>query len=170
MEGISPNLSMNNVDPLTERVLGFFVAKKLLRVPGVRPFPNTKLHVKDVLRVAEEVSPRIIEVLPAALIRFPKTFLHKEDLPENIKEVVSAITRGETEHPGIEGFRYADMKRWAEKELPDGRTKPVYQRKKMASFRLNGETLHMIDELSQEYGTSKGEVIEKAISHLSAES
>ena len=78
-----------------EDILGFFVGKGLLTDPNVEARPSVVLDIKHVLKAAEEVEPRILEVLPAALLHFPRSFKNKRALPKEFLSLLEAIkTRG----------------------------------------------------------------------------
>lgn len=64
-------------DPRTRKVLGFLVAKRLLFAPGITPLPRVRLSLDDVHYVARYIEPRVNDVLPEALLRFPKSFYQK---------------------------------------------------------------------------------------------
>ena len=60
---------------------------------------------------AGEVEPRILELLPALLIKKPSFFEERTTLPDDLAQVVRALRRGEVpaEFRGIPG---ADLARW----------------------------------------------------------
>lgn len=101
-------------EELERRVLGFFVAKGLLIDPLTHPLPRVKLDIRDVIQVADKVEPRVFEVLPAALIHFPESFMNLEALPAELAELVDAVRRGEERTDAYKGIHYRDMKRWAD--------------------------------------------------------
>ena len=90
----------------TNRILGFLVAKGLLIAPGVKPYPTVKLTIPDVLEAAELDEPRILEVLPAALLSFPKSFLHFEALPEELQVIIQHISN-RSNYGVLPAFRFS---------------------------------------------------------------
>lgn len=144
--------------------MGFFTAKRLLIGAQFKQRTGAKLLVEDVLWVAENVEPRVYEVLPAALIRFPKTFIGKGQLPKVVKRVVAAIERNEQDHPGYFGFEYCKMLHWANKPLPDKRTVPVIERKKNKTFRFSPIVLTAMKTLAEKSGLSETALIEQLVS------
>jgi len=103
-------------DRVSKRVLGFLAAKGLLIVPGIVPLPRIKLTVKDAVHVAQHVEPRILEVLPAAVIHFPDSFQGMEALPAELDEIIRAIREGREHHRDFRGIEYRRMKKWADKK------------------------------------------------------
>jgi hypothetical protein len=147
----------------TNRILGFLVAKGLLIAPGVKPYPTVKLTIPDVLEAAELDEPRILEVLPAALLSFPKSFLHFEALPEELQVIIQHIKAGKLVGPDYRGIRYKDMKRWANMKLPDGRTKRVSEKKIGKNYRFSPETVHKLKQLREAKPATETEIIENLI-------
>lgn len=131
-------------DARYHNVIGFLAAKGLLYAPGVEPRKSAKLPLSDVLWVAENAEPRVLEVLPAALLHFPRCFNEREKLPPDIQAVIAALTSGATDHPPCRGIPFHKIKFWANKQLPDRRVKPLSQRKIMRSFRLSPDVIAQI--------------------------
>ena len=104
-------------DQRFKKVLGFFVAKGLLFTKAVEPQPTVKLDVADVLWVGEHIEPRVFEVLPAALLHFPKTFLHQEKLSDEFVGIIERIKKDVKEGPDFQGISYLKMRHWARKRL-----------------------------------------------------
>jgi hypothetical protein len=145
------------------RVIGFLVAKGLLIDPRANPLPLVKLTPEEVLWVAENVEPRVLEVLPAALLHFPRSFLHWDRYPKEIQSAAAAIRKGDVRHPNVFGLKFADMKRWAELELTDRRTKPVSQKRVMRAFRLRPETITKLSRAAAKHGITETELLERAV-------
>ena len=97
------------------RVLGFLAAKGLLVIPGILPCHRARLSIEDVLHVARRVEPRVFEVFPAAYLRYPKSFLHINKIPVELRNIIRAIRLGEKECDGFAGIEYTRMKRWADR-------------------------------------------------------
>lgn len=150
-------------DARAQRVIGFLAAKKLLITDQFNLWPNTKIRVEDALWVAKHVEPRVLEVLPAALIRFPRTFFGKDKTPRPLKAVVAAIARNEPDHPDYEGISYQAMKRWANRELPDRRTKPLKEQKRNRTFRLKPTVIDTLKCMAKRQKISETEVLEQLI-------
>ena len=150
-------------DKAAIEIFGFLAAKGLLLVEGVPPRPMAKLNIKDVLRVGQEIEPRVLEVLPAALLHFPRSFTNHKAIPEKLQLVLDLIRRGETTGPDLAGIKYKDMKRWANTQLKDSRVVPVDQKRIMKSIRLKKSTLKVLAEKAASRGMNETELIETLI-------
>ncbi len=147
-------------DPRTQRVFGFFIAKGLLVGQDVPRKGDAKLHLQDVLWVGHRVEPRVLEVLPAAMIHFPKTFLGKAQAPDDLVEVIRAIKRGDEQGPEFRGMRFRAMRKWANRATRDGRTKPLSKIKRNKTLRLSPEALHALETGAQQAGVSQTSFLE----------
>lgn len=125
--------------------------------------PNVKLDVADVLWVADQIEPRVLEVLPAALIHFPKTFIRVENLPEELKQIVRAMKKGESSSSNFDGIAYKEMKRWADLQLVDRRTKPLSKKRQSRNYRFMPETLERLKKIAKNLGKTETTVIEELI-------
>ena len=103
----------NRKDPRFQQVLGRLVFEKLLTGNNIRA---TRAHptVEDALWAGEKVEPRILELLPAIILRRPKLFTQAKPLPEDLEQVVRELRRGAPTTPfrGVPAEKYAD---WAER-------------------------------------------------------
>ncbi len=83
-------------DPRFKKVVGRFVAAKLLttNIEGIRPHDKA-VPLEDVLW-AGTVEPRILELLPAVLVKKPGLLQLPPVLPEDVAEVMYAIRHGKT--------------------------------------------------------------------------
>ena len=80
--------------PKAQKVLGFLQAKGLLLVQNMKPRHFEKIPVLDALWVAEHIEPRVLEVLPAALLHYPRTFLFPEQLTDELKKSIKKMKKG----------------------------------------------------------------------------
>lgn len=131
-------------DRRTKKVVRFFVGKGFLLGDVEKSKKQIKLYIPDVLWVARNVEPRVLEVLPAALIHYPNSFFGKNWLPEELEKIVKKIKRGEMDHKDYRGISYLDMKRWAERPLPDHRTKPLSQIRINRTLRFDSPIYNVI--------------------------
>ena len=140
-----------------KKVLGFLVAKGLL----IGDFPangSVKLTVKDFLHTAEEVEPRVLAVLPAALIHFPKAFSDRNRLPRELDSIIEAILSDADKGPNLFHVSFTELKRWANSTLKDKRTKPVKERKTRKTYRFSPEVVAKVEK-----GAVKKNVTETAL-------
>lgn len=157
---------MNNLilkDKHAGDVFGFLVAKGLLFAPDIPHKPLVKLQIKEVIRIGLEIEPRVIEVLPAALLHFPKSFKNLKDLPKKIKIVLDHIKEDKLEGPSLAGIKYEDMKKWANMQLKDSRVVPVNKKRIMKSIRLSPEAIKILKNKSKEAMISETQYLENLI-------
>ena len=95
--------------------------KGLLDPAISEPRPNIKVSIRDVLWVGHNTDKIVLEVLPAALIHFPKSFLHPEQLPIRLREIIAEIKKAATTGPEYEGIEMRLMPSRAIQGLPDRR-------------------------------------------------
>ncbi len=154
---------VNPWDSSTRKVLGFLVAKGFLLAPGVKPKPTVKIDVGEALKVATEQEPRVLEVLPAAMLRFPKTFLHWEKLPEKFEAVLECLRKNLDEGPDLGGIPYKTIKSWPHYDLPDGRTVPNCEKKVKKYWKLRPAVVEEIQRRAQERGVSESALLEELL-------
>jgi len=140
------HLKLNQKDVRFQRTMAFLKAKGLLDTNlNIKPHLRGRLKLNDVLWAARNVEPRIIEVLPAAMLHFPKNFTGIA--PQELKKILVCIQHGDNEGPDFEGLEYKKMKFWANTQLKDKRTKPVQEKRQPKAFRLNPKTLAILNNL-----------------------
>jgi hypothetical protein len=140
--------ALNRKDVRFKKTMAFLKAKGLLDTTlPIRPLPGARIDITDALWAAKYVEPRILEVLPAAILHFHKNFVGFDRAPENLKNVLKKIERNEENGPDIDGIEYKKMKFWANAKLRDGRTKPIQEKKRTKIFRLKPEALAKLEEL-----------------------
>jgi hypothetical protein len=152
---------INAWDEDTKRVLGFFVAKGFLIAPGVKPLPSVKLAIDEVIEIGLSVEPRVLEVLPGAMLRFPRSFLHWDRVPEKLKVVLDCLRKNLNDGPSLGGLPYTDLKKWADHQLKDGRTVPNCEKRVRKYWKLHPITIEEIRRQAEAAGISEGEVIER---------
>jgi hypothetical protein len=150
-------------DPRVARVLGFLKAKGLLLVDWVPARPSIKFNVVDALWVGENVEPRVIELLPAVVIHFPKTAINVDKLPKQLTEIIELLKEQATTGPSYQGFTYEMFRMWTEFKPKDKRVVPLSEKKVMRSFRLKRLVASKLTELARIEQVSEGEIIERFI-------
>ena len=132
---------------------GFFFALK-------RPRWRKKISVADALWVGENVEPRVLEVLPAALVRFPSCF--KGAIPKDLLETIESVSK-----MNLEGFfRNMPLKKvafWFEAEISDKRSVPFNERKVVKSFRIKNRHLQKLAQIAASLGKTESQIIESFI-------
>lgn len=148
-------------DPRYRRVLGRFVAAGLLSTSEQTKPYRRAIRVEDALW-AGELEPRILELLPALLIKKPSFFANPTQLPDDLAEVVRLLRRAEvpTDFRGIPG---ADLARW----LPRlGRSGAAPSR--LRCFRFSAEESRLLSQLSRVLDTTETAVLRRALRELGA--
>lgn len=153
----------NYQDMRTQRVLGFLMAKGLLVGEDIPLCGDVKLDIEDALWVGAKVEPRVLEVLPAALIHFPKTFMRKAHMPKDLSEVIEAIRARKTQGPDFRGMRFRTMRKWANRGTTDRRTKPLAKIKVNKTLRLAPAALEALASGARKAGLSETHYIEQLL-------
>ena len=149
-------------------ILSFLAGKRLLIIPSIEPKPSNRISVKRAVRVGLELEPRVIEVLPAAIIHFPRSFVDLDAMPEKLREVVGRIRAGKGSGPSLASIPYTAMKRWADMELTDKRVVPVSHRRVMRSYRFHPDALARLKRIAQLNRTTETEALERLIEQAGA--
>ncbi len=152
-------LERRRKDPRYVRTMGRFVQARLLTTNHALPTNREKLRVEDVLW-AGEVEPRLLELLPALLVKRPAMFVDNHSLPSDLDAVVRRLRRN-LEPPAFRCIPGADLWRWLPKV---GRKDHVPARLK--AFRLTPDDLRLLDHLSEKLGVSQTEVIRRGLRAL----
>ena len=123
-----------------------------------------RVRIKDMIWAGQNVEPRILEVLPAAILRLPKAFV-TEDMKKlfNLDQVVSDLRHQKENGPDFLNMPYKKMKMWMNISLNDRRTKIKDNKKVMKTFRLSPQAILNIDRLKKKNGISEAAVLENLI-------
>jgi hypothetical protein len=149
-------------DPRYLRAMGRFVAEGLLTTNQPIPLHEEPVPVSDVLW-AGDVEPRLLELLPALLVKRPSMFVDATQLPDDLALVVRRLRRN-LEPPAFRGVPGPDLYRWLPKV---GRRDKVPARLK--SFRFKPEDLDLLRHLSDTLGLSETEVLRRGLRALLAD-
>ncbi|HEX2734783.1 MAG TPA: hypothetical protein VHM70_24425 [Polyangiaceae bacterium] len=142
-----------------QRVVGRFVAEGLLHTNQEVAKYALPIRVEDVLW-AGEVEPRLLELLPALIVKQPSMFVEVGALPEDLAQAVRRLRRNLDPAPfrNIPGEK---LREW----LPRvGRVGAVPARLK--SFRLKPEDLRLLSALAEQLGVSETEVVRRGLRAL----
>jgi hypothetical protein len=141
--------------------MGFLVAKGFLKTNlEMQMLPNKRLRLEDVIWAGENVEPRILEVLPAAVLRLGKHFDLDATTHQELAEVVDNLRRREETGKSFCGIPYEKVRVWADFPLLDKRVKPLTKRKVVKTFRLDPEAVEKLRRVAQQKGCSETEVLE----------
>jgi len=133
---------LNRQDLRFKKTIGILKAKGLLQTNlDIPARTGLKIEVKDALWAGRNVEPRILEVLPAAIVHHRANFMGCENLPKELEGVLKAIRNDLHEGPDFEGIAYEKMKHWANVQLKDKRTKPAKELRQPKTLRFKAETI-----------------------------
>lgn len=154
----------NRRDPRFLNTMGFLVAKGFLFTNYEVPrLPNKKLKVEDAVWAGKNVEPRILEVLPAAVLRLQKHFDLDPVKHTELARVVNRLKKNEPDGEAFCGMPYAKIRIWANNPLKDRRVKTVNDKRIQKLFRLTPEKLVKLKQLAIEQNCSETEVLEKLL-------
>jgi hypothetical protein len=155
-------LKSKKVPTALRKTLGFLISKGLLHNDDIDAEPAAVLDVSEAINCALNYEPRILEVLPSAVLRFPASFTGIDKAPEKFNAVLRALKANADVGPELAGIPFSTIKRWANFTLPDKRTKPVSERRVMKSVRLHPSTIAEIKRRANDLNTTESDVIDRA--------
>ncbi|MBI4402554.1 MAG: hypothetical protein HY537_00240 [Deltaproteobacteria bacterium] len=151
-------------DPRYLRTMGFLVSKGFLKTnQAIILMPNARLHIKDTMWAGINVEPRILEVLPAVVLRFPRHFDFAREQNKKLAEIIACLKRGSENGPSFHEIPYEKLKVWTDLKLRDGRVKGMSEKKITRTFRLRPSTVQVISKLSKQHHLSQAEVLERLV-------
>src|SRR5258707_34054 len=101
-------------------VMGFLTAKGFLRTNQALPLlPNIRIPLEDAIWAGKYVEPRILEVLPAAIIRLPNHFQIEREKHKDLLGVVDRIKAGEKDGPNLWDIPFEKFRPWVDLPLRD---------------------------------------------------
>ncbi len=149
-------------DPRFKRVIGRFRAAGLLTTTmDIEPH-REPIRVEEALW-AGRTEPRVLELLPALIVKRPSLFQNAGDLPEDLDEVVASLRRNE-EPPEFRGVPGRVVLRWLPSVGHRGKL-PT----RLKSFRFTQLDLKLLERLCATLGESQTEVVRHALRSLAAE-
>ena len=159
---LSSQLQALQNSPLYIKVVGLLTGLGFLITPDIRPTSTVKVDVNEAIRIGVLAEPRILEVLPAAVVSFPKSFLHLENSPPTFKEIVYALKSGRT-GPAFEGISFEKFLEAANRPIKNKKRKIISERRISKSFRLAPHTIQVLKEQSKKRGIAITSYIEMLI-------
>jgi hypothetical protein len=151
-------------DPRFLSTMAFLVAKGFLNTNfEVLKRPNARLRIADAIWAGKNVEPRILEVLPAAVLRLRNHFdLDQQTYPQ-LFAVVELLRRNEEQGQDFCGVPYQKLKVWADFPLQDRRVKLNQKKKIVKTFRLHLETIEQLKKIAKDSNQTETEVLERLI-------
>ncbi len=144
--------------------MGFLVAKGFLRTNlEVRLTPNKRLSIDDAIWAGQNVEPRILEVLPAAVLRLGKHFDLDPARHKDLTQTMDRLRRRETKGADFLGMPYEKIRMWAELPLRDKRVKAVTEKKVVKTFRLEFAALERLRKIAKKNGITETKALERLI-------
>ncbi len=147
-------LKQKEEDLRYKKVIGKFVGAGIIGSNYARHY-HGPVTVDDVLW-ASEIEPRLLEVLPAVILKKPN-FLKKKNLPEDLENILYAIRRGRAKDP-FRGVPVEKYMLWIDKIGHKGKTPSIIK-----TYRFNLDDLKTLAQLKEKYKTSEAEIIRSAI-------
>ncbi len=153
----------NRKNPRYLQVMGFLVAKGFLKTnQPIQRLPNQKIHLLDAIWAGQNVEPRILEVLPAAVLRLPNHFdLNAAEHPD-LFAAVAKLKKREEGKP-LWGIPFEKYKVWIHLTLPDRRMKELSERRVTKTFRFTPQFITLLRKRSKQLGCSETETLERAL-------
>jgi hypothetical protein len=149
-------------DPRYRQVLGRLVAAGALgTTEGIPPY-KAPVKISDALW-AGQVEPRILELLPALIVKRPSLFIRGEPLPDDLRDAVAALRKNliPNDFRGIPG---PALQRWV--PLVGHRNKLP---SRLKAFRLQAQDHALLDKISKTLGLSHTDVVRRALNELAAQ-
>ncbi len=144
--------------------MGFLVAKGFLQTNfDVLWAPNKRVQIDDAIWAGKNVEPRILEVLPAAVLRLGRHFDLDPERHGDLARVVARLRRGEEQGDAFYGMPYDKMKQWVELPLRDRRVKPLTKKKVVKTFRLDPAAVKCLKNLANDKQCTETEALERLL-------
>ncbi|HTL12845.1 MAG TPA: hypothetical protein VL588_10175 [Bdellovibrionota bacterium] len=154
----------NRQDGRFLEAMAFLVAKGFLRFnKPLRPMPNLRLKIADVIWAGRHVEPRILEVLPAAVLRLRQHFDLDPVRHGELDTVIEQLKRGEAVGNDFYGVPYAKLKQWVDFPLLDKRVKPLNEKKVPKNFRFRPEAAAALRARARKLGCTETELLENLV-------
>lgn len=154
----------NRADRRFLDVMGLLIAKGFLKTNlPIFPLPNKRLYIEDAIWAGQNVEPRILEVLPAAVLRLGKHFEFNPGRHKELVEILAQLRKRESAGPAFFGIPYSKVRIWTDFPLRDKRVKSIEEKKVVRTFRMNPLALTRLRQIAKEKGTSETSVIEQLI-------
>lgn len=109
---------------------------------------------------AGEVEPRLLELLPALVVKRPSMFTSVKNLPPDLDAVVESLRR-DMKPSDFRGISGADIHRWLRRVGHRGKV-PA----RLKAFRFRPADQRLLEQLSKELGVSETEVIRRGLRAL----
>ena len=151
-------------DPRFIDTMGFLVSKGFLWANYALPnVPNKRLSIDDAVWAGKNIEPRILEVLPSAVLRLEKHFDLNPLKHSELFQVVTQLRKGFEDGDSFCGIPYKKLKIWANLKLKDGRVKTTSEKKVTKTFRLTPNAVLALKHLAKSLDCTETEVLERKL-------
>jgi hypothetical protein len=152
-------IAEQRAEPRYQRVLGRFVEAGVLITNEQAKAHAEPIRVADALW-AGELEPRILELVPALLIKKPSFFADPKALPDDLASVVRALKHNQVPE-AFRGIPGADLARWVPRI---GRRDKLPSR--LRCFRFSAEDSRHLAHLARQLGLNESDVLRRALREL----
>ena len=153
------SLERQTEDPRFVRVMGRFVRDGLLVVNHDVSEHAEPLRVEEVLW-AGRVEPRLLELLPALIVKRPSMFVGVAALPADLAQAVEALKR-DREPQEFRGIAGKDIHRWLRRVGQKGKAPS-----RLKSFRFTPDDQRLLQHLVEALGLSETEIVRRGLRAL----
>ena len=144
-------------DPRYARVVGRFMRENALFDPEIWPC-QARPTLDECLWVGTHAEPRVLEVLPALLLRRPAAIMFEgQRVPEDLKQIMLDLKRGKAtqDFRGIPAAKYAHwVTRFGRKGASPRAT---------VTYRFSSEEIAALDALAAKWDCTPSAAIRKAV-------
>ena len=139
-------------------VMGRLKFEGLLDIKNMVP-RNYKLHLDDVLWVGDKIEPRVLELLPAILLKKPG-MIYQQELPEDLRQAKNDLRQGVLKGM-FRGLSIKSCDQWLTKTGRKG-VRPSITK----IFRLRKEDVDFLKRKSKREKISEAAVVRQALKAL----
>lgn len=148
-------LNTGRSDPRYIKTIGKLVAAHLLESPPIKSFKG-EVSLNDALW-AGQFEPRILELIPAIVLKKNKLFKLKDAYPDDLQDVIKRITHGDepVQFRGVEPRLYLQ---WVERVGHKGKTPTL-----LKTFRFSSDDVKLMNEIKNKTDLKEIEIIRNAL-------
>jgi len=154
-KNVFSKVSISKSDPRFVRTVGKLVGARLLESTTIKPFKGN-VTLQDALW-AGQFEPRILELIPAIVLKKRNLFQLKEPLPEDLAAVLQGIIHGE-ETKTFRGVAPRLYLQWVERIGHKGKSPSL-----LKTYRFSNEDVRLLNELKNRTTLKEIEIIRTAL-------
>lgn len=148
-------MNIKKKDPRFIKTAGKLVATNLLESNTIKPFEGN-VTLEDALW-AGQLEPRILELIPAIMLKKKRLFQLKGPLPEDLAEVIKRIVHGEEPVP-FRGIAPQLYLQWVERVGHKGKSPAL-----LKTFRFSNDDVKLLKEIKSKTSLREIEIIRAAL-------